>query len=118
MSTTCPTCHGTGFEIRNSDDGLTTAARVPRKDGQLPSIGAGAPSAGSVAAAVRTMRRASGVSGSLAGRHVLRSRIMRRAVQSSVTRVNVTRPAATEKSYRPGSPQSGGGFRSAGDAPP
>jgi hypothetical protein len=70
----------------------TPEACGPRKEGQLPAAVFGAGRAGGRAPAVLSMRRAGFAFAAPAGAHVLRSRIMRRGVQSSVMREKLTRP--------------------------
>ena len=62
-----------------------------RNDGQLPVSGDAAGSAGGGSAAVRTMRRSGTIAFSSTGRHVLRSRMIRRGVHGSLATLKVTR---------------------------
>src|SRR5262245_17547587 len=88
------------------------AARVPRNDGQLPCAGAAAGNAGIFGAAVLVMLRVGTASASSTGRHVLRSRIIRRGVHESFSIENVTCVPERLMVYVAGSAHPVGGFES------
>jgi hypothetical protein len=81
-----------GFQVSGSRiPSAIPAACAPRNDGQLPAGGAEGV-AGGFAMAWTVMRRGGIAAVSVAGRHVLRSRIIRRGRQSSAMTANVTSP--------------------------